>query len=303
MKKIGYIILAILSVACGPNSFETANGTKVTYLRKGDGGPLQDSTISYFNLKYETENGNELFKTEEPAPMRVGGAFSEGNGELFQVLPMLNIGDSVQFGIEAADLFQNTFRAQRPDSIAEDSEIQFFVSLVKQQTEEEYYYEAALNQKEILESYVDSTQLNLDRNTLDDFYVKNNIDVSFTENGVGIKIIEEGNGLKPKPGQSVEVAYSGYLLDGTYFDSNVKEVAIEQGLYDERREPYGSYPFKIYLSQVILGWHEGISALKEGTKATLYIPSPLGYGPRKRSEIIVENSILVFDVELIKVGD
>ncbi len=285
MQKIGFIILATICMACGSSSFETKNGTTVTYLRKGDGGPLQDSTISFFYLKYETENGSEIFQTPEPSPMRLGDSFTEGNGELFQALQMMNIGDSVRFGIPASDFFEKTMRAPLPDTISSESNIIFFASLVKQQTEEEYYVDAAINQKELLESYIDSVQLNIDRATLDNFYADNNVDISITtENGVGIKITEEGSGPKPKMGQSVTVNYSGYMLDGRDFDS-------------------GSYPFKIYLSQVILGWHEGIIELSEGTKATIYIPSPLGYGPRKRSEIIVENSILVFDIELVKVGE
>ena len=285
MKKIGYILLAIVCAACGSNSFETANGTTVTYLRKGDGGPLQDSTISFFHLKYDTESGSEIYQTPEPSPMRLGDSFTEGNGELFQALQMMNIGDSVRFAIAASDFFEKTMRAQVPDTLPAGSNIIFYASLVKQQTEDEYYYDAAVDQKELLESYVDTVQLNLDRAALDNFYAENNVDIAtITENGVGISITEAGSGPKPKMGQSVNVNYSGYMLDGTDFDS-------------------GSYPFKIYLSQVILGWHEGIIELNEGTKATIYIPSPLGYGPRKRSEVIVENSILVFDVELVQVGE
>jgi FKBP-type peptidyl-prolyl cis-trans isomerase len=55
------------------------------------------------------------------------------------------------------------------------------------------------------------------------------------------------------------------------------------------------------VGQVIQGWDEGLTLLNEGAKATLYIPSPLAYGERKRSEVIVENSILVFDVELLEI--
>lgn len=282
MKNLSYILLASILAACGSNTFESENGTVVTYLRKGNGEALMDSAISFYSLKYDTENGNELFKTPEPTPMRVGGAFSEGRGELFQILPMLKVGDSVSFGIRADSLFSETFRAPRPDSISADSEIKFYVALTEQMTEEAYYKKAALDQKELLESYIDTAQLAVDMEILDAYYAENNIEVTKTKNGIGIQILEEGTGPKPEPGQTVKVDYSGYMLTGEDFDS-------------------GTYPFQIYLSQVILGWHEGISELNEGTKATIYIPSPLGYGPRKRSEVIVENSILVFDVTLVEI--
>ncbi len=301
MKKLGYILLALIIASCANNSFETEGGTTVTYLKKGEGEAWKDSTISYFHIQYSTESGSEMFKSETPAPMRIGGQWSEGRGELFQILPLLNVGDSVKFEIVASDLFENTFRAQRPDSIPAESKISFCLAKDRQLTEEEYYYEAALEQKEILQSYIDTVQLQAEIPILEKYYADNNISPQITENGVGIVITEEGSGEKPKPGQSLKVNYSGYLLTGEYFDSSVKEVAIEQGLYDERREPYGPYDMKLYLSQVIAGWHEGIAELREGTKATLYIPSPLGYGPRNRSEVITANSILVFDVELVEI--
>ncbi len=301
MKKLVYILLAVIIASCASNTFETEGGTTVTYLKKGDGEAWMDSTISYFHLQYYTESGFEMFKTEEAAPMRIGGQWSEGRGELFQVLPLLNVGDSVSCEIVASDLFDNTFRAPRPDSIPADSKILFYLAKDRQLTEAEYYYEAALNQKEFFEASIDTAQLSLELPILEKYYADNNITPQKTKNGIGIVITEEGVGEKLKLGQSAKVNYSGYLLTGEYFDSNVKEVAIEQGLYDERREPYGPYDIKIYLSNVIVGWHEAFAELKEGSKATMYIPSPLAYGPRERSEVIGPNSILVFDVEVVEV--
>ncbi|WP_436517929.1 FKBP-type peptidyl-prolyl cis-trans isomerase [Ekhidna sp. To15] len=286
MKKLGYVVLALTLVACGGNSFETEGGTTVTYLKKGEGVLSQDSTeISFFNLKYDTESGYEIFATNEPAPMRVGGSFSENGGELFKILPKLVVGDSVTFKITASDLFENTFRAPLPDSIPAASKIAFFISLEKLQSQSEYYRESALKQKEFMESIIDTTQLRIDLNILNDYYKTNNIELTTTtENGIGIVITEAGNGPKPELGQAMQVKYAGYMLDGRDFDS-------------------GTYPVQLYLTSVILGWHEGLAQLNEGAKATLYIPSPLGYGPRRRSDVIVENSILVFDVELVEIGD
>lgn len=301
MKKLGYILLALIIASCASNTFETEGGTTVTYLRKGEGRAWMDSTISYFHLHYLTESGGEIFKSGEPAPMRIGGQWSEGRGELLKILPLLNVGDSVTFEIVASDLFDNTFRAPRPDTIPADSKILFYIGKEKQLTEEEYYYEAALKQRDFLESIIDTTQLKAELPILEQFYVDNNLTPKITKNGIGLVISEEGVGENIQPGQSARVNYSGYLLSGEFFDSNVKEVAIEQGLYDERREPYGPYDIKLYLSSVIHGWHEAFAELKEGSKATMYIPSPLGYGPRERSEVIRANSILVFDVEVVEV--
>lgn len=104
------------------------------------------------------------------------------------------------------------------------------------------------------------------------------------ESGLQYKVIEEGAGVSPMAADTVEVHYTGKLLDGTVFDSSV-----------ERGEPA-----KFPLSGVIKGWSEGLTYAKEGGKIELYIPSNLGYGPRGYGNIPA-NSTLIFEVELLKV--
>ena len=91
----------------------------------------------------------------------------------------------------------------------------------------------------------------------------------------------------------MNVHYAGRLLTGEYFDTSMEDVAKAQGLYNEQR-PYRPFPINIWSSSVISGWHDGIAQLNRGSKATLYIPSPMGYGPRSQGNVIKENSILVF---------
>jgi peptidylprolyl isomerase len=96
---------------------------------------------------------------------------------------------------------------------------------------------------------------------------------------------QEGSGEKPQNGQKVTVHYTGYLTDGTKFDSSV-----------DRGEPFS---FSLGLGQVIKGWDEGIALLKPGAKAKLIIPSSIAYGARNMGSI-PPFSTLIFDVELIK---
>ena len=99
------------------------------------------------------------------------------------------------------------------------------------------------------------------------------------ESGLQYKILEEGSGIKPQAIDTVEVHYTGRLVDGTKFESS-----LDSGI-----------PYVTPLNGVVAGWTEGFQHFSEGTKAVLYIPSELAYGPQG------DTQVLIFEVELLKV--
>ncbi|MDC6389848.1 peptidylprolyl isomerase [Maribacter sp. PR1] len=119
----------------------------------------------------------------------------------------------------------------------------------------------------------------------------------------GLKLVqlEEGDGEKPKVGQKVLVMYSGYLPDGTLFESNYEEVARKYDMFDERRQQGGGYfPAPMDYSPdsgLIAGFKEGMLTMKVGDKVRLFIPSHLAWGPQG-SGPIPPNSDVVFDIEI-----
>jgi len=135
--------------------------------------------------------------------------------------------------------------------------------------------------------------------------IEDEIDAAYpeaTKTASGLRYIIEtiGDGPKPELGQVVRVDYAGYLMDGTLFDSSIKEVAQAGGTYDERREPYEPLPMQYGpMARVIDGWKEGIQLLNVGGKAKLIIPPYLGYGARGAGGVIPPNASLVFDVEAV----
>lgn len=107
--------------------------------------------------------------------------------------------------------------------------------------------------------------------------------------GTGLKYIRlnKTDGAPVTAGSTVAVHYTGYLHDGTVFDSSIS-----------RGEPIS---FPIGVGRVIKGWDEGISLLKVGEKARLLIPYQLAYGERGAGSMIPPKTDLIFDVELMSV--
>ena len=108
------------------------------------------------------------------------------------------------------------------------------------------------------------------------------------EEGVKITVLKEGTGATAKSGDTVAMNYTGKLLDGTTFDSNV----------DPKFQHVDPFVFTIDGGQVIKGWDIGVAGMKEGEKRRLEIKPEFGYGDRAVS-VIPANSTLIFEVELL----
>lgn len=120
--------------------------------------------------------------------------------------------------------------------------------------------------------------------------------------GVVVIVKEEGTGSRPGSGNVVYTNYTGYLLDGAVFDTNLEDVAKENDIYNEERN-YDIFSFFVDVpaSQggAIEGFSIGFKRLRSGAKATIIIPSPHGYRDNENIPRIPANSVLVFDVEFL----
>lgn len=106
-----------------------------------------------------------------------------------------------------------------------------------------------------------------------------------TPSGLSYVDLVVGNGPQPTAGKPVKVHYTGWLENGTKFDSSV-----------DRGEPF---VFTVGAGEVIPGWDEGVMTMKVGGKRRLIVPSQLGYGAAGAGGVIPPNATLIFEVELL----
>jgi FKBP-type peptidyl-prolyl cis-trans isomerase FkpA len=298
------ILFASLFIAACSGSKETPSGYKFNVVRKGDGVKIDSGKFVVMNLRFmdgKDSVWNDSKKNGFPAVIQMQGTVPKGDAVL-EVIKMLSKGDSVVFKVPAKKLFENTFRQPLPFSVDSTSSFTFQIGLSAVLNQEEMNklqteLVAKQNEKMLQDQ---KAQLGKDITAIDDFLKAKNVTAQTTTSGLRYIITKPGTGENAKAGQQVKIDYLGYLLNGKYFDTSIESEAKKNNLYTQGR-PYSPLELTVGAQQVIPGWEEAIQLMNKGSKMTVYIPSTLAYGNQRRGDVIAENSVLVFDMELIEV--
>lgn len=281
--------LVITNSACnaqGGGYKKTATGLEYKIVKDAPGtkkAALGD--VMKFHLKIHVGDSvlfnSRQLNNNEPVPYQVqAGMFK---GDVSEGFMMLTAGDSASFRVSADSTMKI---GQLPPWIekGKNVKIQYDVQVVSVQTQDEVQAEAKTKA---------AAQSGVDDKLIQDYLAKKNIKATKTASGLYYKIDKPGSGPNAAAGKTVTMNYTGTTLDGTPFDSNV----------DPKFQHVQPFTFGLGQHQVIAGWDEGIALMNKGTKGTLYIPSPLAYGPNSPSPAIAPNSVLIFDVEVMDIAD
>jgi FKBP-type peptidyl-prolyl cis-trans isomerase len=301
-------VVALVAASCGQqDGFKiTESGLEYKFVSKGtSGNQPEEGQIITLNLSMISD-GDSILMEASNMPIQKVEQMWNIKGGIEEAFAMLSEGDSIIVKVKAGDLYQRTWQMPVPPNINEEEMITCVIGLEKILNADEFQKQQALARVEEIDSFREQAlsdkqeQMDIDIAAIDAYLKKNSIIAETTESGMRYIILEEGSGPKPQVGDQVQVNYTGNVLEGDYFDTSVEDKAKEFGLHDPRR-PYGPFEFILGTGGVIHGWDEGIALLNQGTKARLYIPSPMAYGDQQRSEIIVANAILEFEVELVDI--
>jgi FKBP-type peptidyl-prolyl cis-trans isomerase len=300
MKKIR--IIALFSLVCflltassnqtfaGDLYKETPGGIKYQFLRKSKSGkkPVV-SNVLFLNLSYYLHGKKDslLFDSRNIPAGQISLQLQNPSfkTDIMEIFAMMELQDSVSFILPADSFFIKTAGLKElPPHIPKGASLLFHAGLKDIKTIQEM--EAIQKEAEAAHQAEAEAQKGMEESKLKAYLKSKNITQTPTASGLVIVLQKAGNGTKPQKGQTVTVHYTGYLLNGTKFDSSV-----------DRGQPF---EFKLGEGQVIRGWDEGVGAMEIGSSFQLIIPSELGYGANGAGGSIPPYSPLVFDVELIK---
>ncbi len=289
-KRLPYLIIAV-AILTGSNfnllfaqidlsDFEkTESGLYYKFHIKDESGKkAQSGDMITLDIVHKSENDSIYYSSGDYSyPYSVSMMKSKHNADFYEALEMMAEGDSATFVFDSEVYYKNTFgTTELPPHITKGSKMLFEIRIVDFKTRSEMAYE----QLKMIEG-----QIMDEAKAIEKYIQKNNITTDACSSGLYYVEHNEGAGKKAFEGSLVMVKYKAKLLkSGKVFettDGNSKELALNQGY-------------------IMPGLIEGISKMKEGGKATLIIPSHLGYGP-SGSQDVPPNTSLVYEIELVEV--
>jgi FKBP-type peptidyl-prolyl cis-trans isomerase FkpA len=288
-KSIFYAAAAftVLLQSCGEYK-TTDNGLKYKIIVDSAGPTIQFGGLAIVDMRYANERdtfSSMKMNMGRPISIRLPDSITF-KASLEEGLTLLSKGDSASFIVSTDSLYKNIFHEALPKEIKPGGQTTFFLRVINVLTPDSVKVLEEKRKEQMMAAQI-QRQMQFQQDTLAilEYCKKNRIKPQRTPDGVYYTIKKAAEGITIQPGDTAKTFYTGKLMDGTVFDSNIG------------KEPF---PVMVGMGQVIRGWDSGLMALKRGEKATLLIPSSLGYGERGAGGSIPPNAILIFDVEILK---
>ncbi len=293
-KTIGLVAIVFLSglYSCGDSAYtRTKSGMEYKIISAGG----KDSVAQYGDVMkiHITRKYKDSVSQQTYDKMPIYQALDSVQlNEYFEIFSKLKKGDSAVARILTDSVFKEGM-GMMPKEFRKG---EYFVTTIKlmdifKPEAVQADYAAEIKRLQEADSIQAITQKVVDDKALNDYFAKNNIKPEKTEKGTYYEIIKAG-GEPAKEGQIISVKYTGKLLDGTTFDSNVDSSFNHTEPFDLTIGGGGAIP----------GFDDGLQKFGKGAIGRLFIPSVLAYGARGQNAI-KPNSNLVFDIEVLDVRD
>lgn len=284
MKKyfqILTIIAIVFSFSCSKHAGyqESKGGLLYKIFTEGKGQKGKIGDYAEVSASWRTTDGKIIV---QPTHMFIRIDSFKKKGDPLEIYSLIGVGDSASMLIPADRLLPASVFASQ-DSIKKNDNLCIDIKIHKIYSAEDY--------APIAEGLAPSPFGDEDKtikNWLEEHKLTDR--AKKTKSGLYYVIEKDGSGAQPAAGDQMTMNYTGALLDGTKFDSNV----------DPKFNHVSPFEFALGQGAVIKGWDEGVPLFHVGGKGKLIIPSRLGYGEHGAGANIPPNAILVFDIEILK---
>ncbi len=273
-----FVLVVLLLAACDSNGYKKASsGLEYKFYTQNDGEKPNVGDFITVDMYYGTDDTILFDSKNIPNGLTFPLDSSYFEGDLFEGIMMMSIGDSASFIMSADSFFLVIARAPKlPPFVEPGSALTFEVKLNSFQTKEEKDLEDALALEE----------MKLDAETAyAEYLTANNITTKPLESGLIFIEEKKGRGPHPKTDDMVSVNLTVRLIDGTKIFSS-----------EDRGE---AFEYKYGENFDTKGLEEGVGMLRKGAKATLIVPHQIAYGAESRGQMIPPYSAIVYDVELV----
>jgi FKBP-type peptidyl-prolyl cis-trans isomerase FkpA len=290
----GAVCFALALGACNNVDFKKSKGGlpyKVYESKSGE--KIEPGNFVKVNIVQKIKD-SVTFNSYTSMPLYIPVTAAGNPYDFTEVLPSLKKGDSL-YTVQVMD----TFIARNPQMIPPQFKkgdkiettikiLDVFKSQQASQMDEAKERNSAFDKDTSVQN-----QLKRDDAALTSYFSKNNIQAQKSGKGTYVQVLTPGTGQQATEGKYVSVKYKGQTFEGKVFDTNM----------DASKGHTEPLVFQVGAPGMIKGFDEGIRALKEGSKARLFIPSILAYGPQSPSPDIKPFENLIFDIEVLKVSD
>ncbi len=288
---LGAVIAVFMITSCSkyPGFKKSESGIFYKYyVESKDTTKVKDGSILTMNLKYRlriADKDSVLFNSaDNPRPFEISQAKSEFKGDIYDAFGMLHKGDSMTFIINAKDFFLKTAKyPQLPAGIDSTTMIYFDVRLLNVESLAERQ-KAELDKAEKLKAEEPAK--------IQEYITKNNVTVAPSDSGVYIITQSPGSGRSIAKNDFVKINLTVSSIDGKKIFSTLdqnKPITFEFG------KPFDTK-----------GFDQAIATMKKGGKATVVVPSKMGFGPQGKrdmsgKDIVSPYSPVVYDIEVIDI--
>jgi FKBP-type peptidyl-prolyl cis-trans isomerase len=260
------------------------SGLYVIEEKSGSGSLPKVGEMLQLHFNITTIDGMELYSTKDQSPMDIeyGKAFDTKGFD--EGIGYIRKGGSSTLIVPSHLAFDSAGRGQ---FVAPYTTLIYQIQLLNIRTVAEVEKERTAKAK-VEENAAEKARVE-EPKRIQDYLKQQNITIAPLASGLYFLESLKGSGIKADSGKNVTVHYTLYTIDGKKLQSSV-----------EMGQPF---TFKLGQNNVIKGWDEALSMMHEGGKAKLIIPSSLAYGANDKGPDMPAYSTLVFEIELIKVGD